>query len=195
MTWHEPPGAASKEQRAPDADVGPPERTAAMGAGRWAAVNTQPHRERIALENLARQSFEAYCPMIQRRIRHARRTRDVSRPLFPGYLFVRVDPERQRWRPILSTYGVRRLVSSGGQLGFVEDGFIAGLKAREMDGIIVRPAEPYRLGQQVRLRGGPLDGLVATIIEMDEKDRLVVLMELLNQSVKVKVAATSIHPA
>ncbi|MCL4765387.1 MAG: transcriptional activator RfaH [Hyphomicrobiaceae bacterium] len=159
------------------------------------AVNTQPHRERIALENLDRQSFEAYCPMIQRRIRHARRTMDVSRPLFPGYLFVRTNPDLQRWRPILSTYGVRRIIGCGERLSFIEDGLIAGLKAREVDGVIVRPVEPYRLGQQVRMRGGPLDGLVATIIEMDEKDRLVVLMDLLNQSVKVKVATTSIHPA
>lgn len=159
---------------------------------RWVAVNTHPHREHIALENLARQEFEAYCPMVERRVRHARRTMDVRRPLFPGYLFVRVDPNLRRWRPILSTYGVRNLVRFGERLSFLEDGLVECLKAREVEGVIVKPAEPYRVGQQVRMRGGPFDGLAATIIGMDEKDRLVVLMQLLNQSVNVKVAARDV---
>lgn len=166
---------------------------AEAAAARWIAVNTHPHRERFALEHLGRQGYVAYCPMIQRQIRHARRTKEVLRPLFPSYLFVRINPELQRWRPILSTYGVRTLVRNGDRLGFVEDGLIESLRAREMDGVITRPAEPFRMGQQVRMRGGPFDGLVATIIEMDEKDRLVVLMDLLNQSVKVKVAAIDVR--
>ena len=58
-----------------------------------------------------------------------------------------------------------------------------------MDGAIVRPDTPYKLGQQVRVSSGAFDGLVATIIAMDEKDRLVVLMELLNRPVKVRVDA------
>jgi transcriptional antiterminator RfaH len=169
-----------------------PEQAAELLASRWLAVNTHPHREHIAIENLSRQDFETYCPLIQRQVRHARRTRHVMRPLFPGYVFVRINPDLQRWRPILSTFGVRSLVRCGDRLSFIEDGFVAGLRARELDGIIIKPAEPYQLGQQVRMRSGPFDGLVATIIEMDEKDRLVVLMDLLNQSVKVRVAATDI---
>lgn len=159
---------------------------------RWVAVHTHPHREHIAIENLMRQSFEAYCPMIQRRVRHARRTSEVLRPLFPCYLFVRIDPDCQRWRPIESTYGVRSLVRFGDQLGFVDNAFIESIKAREVDGAIAKPADPYRPGQQIRIAGGPFEGLVATIISMNEKDRLTVLMDLLNQRVKVQVAARDI---
>ena len=163
----------------------------AEGGSRWVVVNTHPHREHIALENLLRQSFVAYCPMIERRIRHARRVKDALRPLFPGYLFVEVDASK-RWRPILSTFGVRTLVQFGDRLGYVDGGLIDSLRSREVDGVIKKPDEPYRVGQQVRMRGGPFDGLAATIIEMDEKDRLVVLMDLLSQSVKVKVTAADV---
>jgi transcriptional antiterminator RfaH len=152
----------------------------------WAVVNTQPHRERLALSNLERQDFRVYCPMVLKRIRHARRTQDVSRPLFPGYLFVQVDPDLQRWRPILSTFGVRTIVRCGDRPSLLADAFIQGIKACEIDGAIVRPASPYTVGQQVRMATGPFDGLVATIIEMDEKDRLVVLMDLLSRPVKVR---------
>jgi transcriptional antiterminator RfaH len=160
----------------------------------WVVVNTQPHREHIAFENLARQAFNTYCPMMRTRVRHARRTQEVLRPLFPGYLFVRVNADLQRWRPILSTYGVRTLVCCGDRPSLLDDGFVEGVKARELDGAIVRPAIPYEPGQRVKMAGGAFDGLIATILEMDEKDRLVVLMDLLNRPTKVRVAGHRVFP-
>jgi transcriptional antiterminator RfaH len=161
----------------------------------WIVVNSQPHREHIALDNLGRQAFHAYCPMMRKRVRHARRTQEVLRPLFPGYLFVRVNPDLQRWRPILSTYGVRTLVCCGERPSLLDDGFVAGLKAREMGGAIVRPERPYAPGQRVKMAGGVFDGLIATILELDEKDRLVVLMDLLNRPTRVRVEAHAVLPA
>jgi transcriptional antiterminator RfaH len=165
------------------------------GQSAWAVVNTQPHREPVALENLVRQGFLSYCPSVRRRITHARRTRDILRPLFPGYLFVHVNSDQLQYRPILSTRGVRTLVRFGERPSFLEDEFIQELKSREVDGVIVRPLSPYKVGQTVRVAGGPFDGLVATIIEMDEKDRLVVLMQFLNRSTKVKIGAEMVVAA
>lgn len=160
----------------------------------WAAANTQPHREHIALAHLERQGYVAYCPRIRRTIRHARKTEQVLRPLFPGYVFVEISPSVQRWRPILSTVGVRSLVCSGDQPSLLDPRFIAGLRAREVDGAIVRPQEPYELGQQVEIAGGPFDGILARIVEMPEKDRLVVLIDLLNQSVRLDLGADQVSP-
>jgi transcriptional antiterminator RfaH len=156
----------------------------------WIAVNTHPHRERVAIENLERQSFKAYCPYLRRRIKHARKFQDVLRPIFPGYLFVRVDGSVS-WRPIRSTFGVRSVVVSGDCPSFLSDDFIAGLKKREVDGAIARPEEAYSIGQDIRICGGPFDGLIGTIIEMDERQRLTVLMDLLNGRVRVTVDAHS----
>jgi len=161
----------------------------------WIVINTHPHREHLALQNLGRQDFEAYCPMIRKRRSHARRVETVLRPLFPNYLFVRASRQLGRWRPILSTYGVRTIVRAGLELSFIDDGFIASLKAREQEGAIVRPASPYHLGQRVQIAGGPFDGIVATIIEMDEKDRLVVLLQLMNRAIKVKLKGEAVMPA
>ena len=162
------------------------------GARQWMVVNTQPHRERFALENLDRQDFTSYCPMLQKTVRHARKARNVLRPMFPGYVFVEVDLEHQRWQSILSTYGVRSVVRCGDEPSFLTRDFIASLKVREVDGVIVRPQSRYTIGQKVRFSGGAFDNLIATIIDMDEKDRLVVLMDLLNSRVKVKVGEGSV---
>ena len=161
----------------------------------WIVVNTHPHREPLAIENLERQQFEAYCPMIAKRRTHARRTETVLRPLFPGYLFVRGDAQLLRWRPILSTYGVRRIAQTGEQPSFIDNEFIATLKAREIDGAIVRPHTPYQVGQKVSIVTGAFDGLVATIIEMDEKDRLLVLLNFMNRGVQLRVPSGHVTPA
>ena len=166
-----------------------------VAAGAWAVINTQPHRERIALENLARQAFDAYCPFVRRRVKHARRADDVLRPLFPSYLFVHFSPQTQRWRPIMSTFGVRMLVRFGEQLAFVPDDFIEELRSHEIDGEIVHPARSYALGQRVHVTNGPFSGLVGTIIDMNDNDRLIVLMNLLNRPVKVQVPARMVIPA
>ena len=160
-------------------------------AMRWVAINTHPHREHLAVENLIRQKFGVYCPRELKRIRHARRVHDVTRPLFPGYVFAEVAPDLAMWRPILSTCGVRTVIRFGDRPAFIDNRFIDGLRAREVGGVICKPVAPYRIGQEVLLTGGPFDGLIATIIAMDEKDRLVLLTSLLNQNVRVKV--TSAH--
>lgn len=165
-----------------------------FGPASWAVVNAQPNRERLALENLQRQDFITYCPFVRRRRSHARRMSEVLRPLFPGYLFVRIGPDVRRWRPMLSTYGVRTLIRCGDELSLIDDAFIQALKARELDGAIVRPPSPYQVGQQVRVAGGAFEGLVATIIEMHERDRLTVLMQLLNRPVKVRVEERDVSP-
>ncbi len=157
------------------------------GSSEWIAVNTHPHKEQLAIDNLSRQNFHSYCPMIRRRLGRGRRTVDALRPLFPGYVFVQVAQVRSKWRPILSTYGVRSVIRCGDELSYIEDGFIHSLKQREIDGAVSKPSRQLSVGDTLSIAGGPFDGLVATIISMDERDRLVLLMQMLNRSVKVKL--------
>lgn len=157
----------------------------------WLAVNTHTHKERVARDNLERQGFAVYCPMLRKQVRHARKTSEVLRPFFPGYLFAAAH-EGQGLRALYSTLGVRAVVGSSEHPARLSDDFVTALKAREVDGAIVRPSLPYSIGQQVRMTGGAFDGLVATIVAMDEKDRLTVLLDLLNQQVKVRTGGAGV---
>jgi transcriptional antiterminator RfaH len=152
-------------------------------------INTLPHREHLVLDNLHHQRFEAYGPFLRRRRSHARKVDSVLRPLFPNYLFVRAQAcgEPPRWQLLLTTHGVRRVVRSGEQVSTLDDAFISGLRAREVDGVIVRPPSPYAVGQRVQIASGPFDRLIATIIDMDEKDRLVVLLDMMNRGIKATI--------
>jgi transcriptional antiterminator RfaH len=153
----------------------------------WLVVNSHANQERVAIGNLVRQHYETYCPMILKRRSHARRVEEVIRPLFPGYLFARLDPLRERWRPIASTIGVRSIVHFGETLGTISDDFIHSLRLRENDGLILSPKTTYQVGQQVRLNAGAFDGVIATVLAVDEKQRLTILMDILQRQVRIKV--------
>lgn len=161
----------------------------------WAVVNTHPHKELYALSNLEKQGFHVYCPMLKKRIKHARAVKDVLRPIFQGYVFVQVERNFSGWRPICSTAGVRALVRCGDRPGFIDHKFVLALRAKENSGALIEPCNVYRPGEEVRLEGGVFDGLVATIVEMAERDRVVVLMNILNRAVKTTVEVHNLVPS
>jgi len=160
----------------------------------WIVIHTNPQRERLVLENLWHQALNAYCPMIRKHRSHARRVESVLRPLFPGYLFVQANADLKRWQPLQSTHGVRTVVRTGDEPGFITDAFIAGLRMREVDGAIVRPPAPYQVGQEVRIAGGPFDGFIATILDLDEKDRMLALLDVMHRGIKIKLNGEMVTP-
>lgn len=163
----------------------------------WVVANTHPHKEHVALDNLERQGFLAYCPRVHRRVRHARRLQQVLRPLFPGYVFIRLDPETEQWRSIDSTLGIRNLVRFGDRPGTIPREFVTGLQETEKDGAVAIPRarEYYDVGEKVRLREGPFEGLIATVLAVAESERITVLMDMLCRSVRVRVSLDEVVPA
>ena len=153
----------------------------------WIAVNTHPNAEPQAMFNLKRQDYRCYCPTVEVTRRHARKVETVRRPFFPGYLFVDLASRKGIWRPIASTLGVRAVVRFGEELGAVPAALVETLQRREADGdlrahdVLVR----FRAGQQVRFDGTPFHDLVGRIVEIDAKERIWVLLDLLQRSVKV----------
>ncbi len=133
--------------------------------------------------------------MIVKRIKHARRVYDAKRPLFPGYIFVERPVQRHLWRPLLGTFGVRSVVCQGETPSLLPAGFVESLKAREVEGAIQKPEIPFRTGQSVAINGGPFDGLVGQILEIRESDRVLLLLNLLNQQTRVHVEAKMLRSA
>src|SRR6266571_1775722 len=97
----------------------------------WYVVQTQVNAETKAACNLVRQGFEIYLPRYLKRRSHARKIEKIAAPLFPRYLFVRIDMQTQRWRSIQSTFGVSRLVCNGSDPVPVAPQVFSSLKVRE----------------------------------------------------------------
>ena len=111
----------------------------------------------------------------------------VRRPLFSGYVFVRLDPEVVRWRSINGTMGVMHILTSNGGPQPLRNGFIDALRAREVDGVIAVPPAHYEIGEAVEVQDGPFASQIGTILSADRSGRVRLLMELLGGEVVTTV--------
>ena len=157
----------------------------------WYAIHSKPRQEERALENLQRQGFEAWLPLLT--VEKVLRSKlvQVVEPMFSRYLFIRLDTEQTNWSPIRSTLGVSKLVSFGNRPAVVADELIEALQQ-------LPEQAPQRLiqpGQQVKIVAGPLRGLEGIYQQADGELRAMVLIELLNKQHRIVTDMQDLRPA
>jgi transcriptional antiterminator RfaH len=147
-----------------------------MSELRWCVVQTQLRQEKLALENLERQRFEAYLPLhLERLTPKGQPARTVSMPLFPRYLFVNVDLDEGRWRTIYSTRGVSGVLGNPEKPSRLTAQLVKDIREREVDGLVrLMPSEiscAWKPGDKVTYNGfldaifnEAVDGRRATIL-------------------------------
>jgi transcription elongation factor/antiterminator RfaH len=169
--------------------------TRALGGNeRWFLAHTQPKSEWKAELHLGAQGFRTYLPQIQKTIRHARQLRTVRAPLFPRYLFVILDLERDRWLSVRSTVGVSRLFTQEGRPVPVPVGIVESLM-EQSDGNLTRLDSGLVKGQHVRILCGPFANFVGTLERLDEAGRVQVLLEMMGTAVPVSLHRSALSPA
>ena len=152
---------------------------------RWYPVQTKPKKERTVERRLRDLNLEVFLPWIRLRRRIGSRFLRVLDPLFPGYLFCRLDlfaaGKATRYAP-----GVKDFVRSGNRIVDIGDEVIGGIRERCPDGIAVFKPRPYLAGEPVLIREGPLSGIEAVFErEMRGSDRVTILLELLGRQTRL----------
>ena len=161
---------------------------------RWFVVHAQPNAEAKAVRHLRNQGFRPYLPLYAKQRRHARRVEIVAAPLFPRYLFVRLDPALERWRAIRSTIGVADLVCRGETPAPVPDGIVEAIRASEDErGLVVLRGADFRKGDRVAIAEGALEGCVGLFEAMSDDARVIVLLDLLGREVRVRVSPAALR--
>ena len=159
--------------------------------GRWYVAETEPRKETIAIQHLERQSFRCFCPRLQRTRKHARRIETVLAPLFPGYVFVNFDADRDGWRAINGTRGVRRLLTSERLAPLpMPDEAMASLLEKYDGGAAAEP--DLHAGDSVLIISGPFAEQYATVESLDDKGRVRLLFAVLGGGARVSLDAGSI---
>jgi transcriptional antiterminator RfaH len=162
----------------------------------WCVVHTQPNSETRALLNISRQGFESYLPLYAKQRRHARKLERVKRPLFPNYLFVRLDPTLDRWRAINGTFGVRYLVAHETAPLPVPEGVVESIQARaDGTGLIELDAPRFMPGQRVEILDGPMAMNVGLFQQMTDDQRVVLLLDMLGRRVRVILPSAGVSAA
>jgi transcription termination/antitermination protein NusG len=146
----------------------------------WIAIHTIANRELSVARSLVAKGYAAYVPMSNCRVSHSR----VSRlPLFPGYLFCELDPERQG--RIVTTPGVAGIVSVGGNPALVAEAEIQAIRRVCESNSEREPWQYLRTGCLVRIDSGPLCGIEGIVVQQDAPRRIVVSVTLLQRSTAV----------
>ena len=161
----------------------------------WFAVQSKPRQESTAKEQLQRQGYAAYLPMMTvRKRRRAAWTTSVE-PLFPRYLFVNANISEQSLAPIRSTVGVSGLVRFGNVLRPVPDAVVHYLQQAEAAQGAVPGEEswPFRTGDKVAVLEGPFAGLTAVFEGAEPEARAMILIELLGRQNTVEVPIDALN--
>jgi transcription antitermination factor NusG len=159
---------------------------------KWYAVFTLSQNERSAARYLDSCQIEAFVPTCESvRVWKNRQRVKIVQALFPTYMFVKIREGEQS--VVLQSPGVRRLVGNhkgpvplpDAKIEFPRSGF-----CRER-------VEPYRdliIGEKVRIKYGPMQGLEGVLVRKKNSMRFVLTLPLINQSAAVEVSADDLEP-
>jgi transcriptional antiterminator RfaH len=161
----------------------------------WYCVHTKPKREAAVADYCASAlAVEHYLPRLEqhRTIRRVRRL--VVSPLFPRYLFCRIDLALH-YRAVRYAPDVLDLVHLGSGPAPVPDALISELRAwAGAEGNLLRLPSPLRPGDPVEITAGPMRGLSAVILRAsDEKDRVAILLCALQEGVQATISRTHLR--
>ena len=151
----------------------------------WYVVFSKPHKEQFAQFYLKSRGLETFFPRLLLP-KFSQKNRRIV-PLFPNYLFVHVDLSKDydqvRWSP-----GVKSFVNFGSSPLPLPDKIAENLiRQADRDGIIPAQSD-LKIGQEVQIRGGPLDGVIGIIQRTpDAKGRVRLLMKLLSRRIPVEI--------
>ena len=152
---------------------------------RWYVVRTKLIKETVVEKRIEDLGLEVFLPWLLSRRRVGTRFQWVLTPLFPGYLFCRLDMvlsgKAARYAP-----GVRDFVKFGSRIAEVGEDVIQAIRDRcPGGGAEIRP-RPYRSGEAVMIKEGPFAGLEAVFErDMAGSERVAVLLELLGRQTRL----------
>ena len=159
---------------------------------RWYAIQTKLNRERDVEKRLTNLSLEVFLPRMQARRRIGRKFHWVKVPLFPGYVFTRLDMavsgRSARYAP-----GVKDFLTFGSQVAEVGEDIIEALRERCPGGIAQVEAVTAKPGDTVRINEGPFSGLEAVFEQtLKSSERVAVLLEILGRQTRIVLSSDTI---
>ena len=151
----------------------------------WFALRVKSRREKVVAAAAHQKGFEQFLPLCKSRQRWSDRLQSTWVPLFPGYVFCRLNPEYRL--PLLTIPGVLNFAGVGKIPVPIDDAEIAAIQIAVRSEHMTKPYPFPERGNRVRLESGPLAGLEGFLIENDEQQQVVVALTVLKRSVAVDI--------
>jgi len=159
----------------------------------WVLIYTKVKQEKKANENHQKQGFKTFLPLMNTVSKTNKITSTV--PVFPRYLFAQINLGLDNWSTINSSYGVSHIVMFGETFTSVPPSIIRFIQEKlNKEGIYKENISVvnYKKGDSLTIKEGLFAGVEAIFLSDKPKDRVRLLLKLLNTSVISEVDRSDI---
>src|ERR1700730_13769531 len=122
----------------------------------WHVLYTRHQHEKAIAYILSTKGFEVFLPLYSAAHRWHDRTKQLSLPLFPCYVFIKGGLERRLH--IMTTPGVHDFVKFAGRLAIIPEAEIEAVLRLVESRLSAEPHPFLNCGDRGRVRAGPLEG-------------------------------------
>lgn len=151
----------------------------------WYALYTKHQHEKTVARILTIKGFETLLPLYQTAHRWKDRTRALSLPLFPCYVFLKGGLERRL--DVMTTPGIFALVSNGGEPSAIPAAEIDAIRRAVESGARIEPHPFLKCGEWVRVKCGPLAGIQGILVRKKSLYRLLLSVGMLGKAAAVEI--------
>lgn len=160
-----------------------------MGELPWYVAHTRPRCEKKLADYCRRNAFDVTLPFFRSVRKYDRKTVTFEKPLFPNYVFLRLEPA-QRQKVFQSDYVANLLDVPDQELFERQLGDI--LLSLETDLEIVL-APQIVVGARVKITSGPLRGLEGYVENRSGVTYVNLRLDFIGQAVAVKIEASELE--
>ena len=159
----------------------------------WFILQFKSNSHHLAAKNLNRQGFETFLPLHDTTSRRLSRFINTSKPLFPGYMFIKFDRAESQWHKINNTYGVSRLITFNSLLKSIPTKFVDSLMKRYDSSGKLIPIQKLKEGDRVKILKGPFADFIASVENYESEQRIWVLMDLMGRTTKIQIPSEALN--
>lgn len=156
----------------------------------WVVAHTKPRCEKKLVQYCGREKIDSTLPCYRSPHRYRGKTVVFSKPLFPGYVFLRPD-EHQRRLVLQSDYIANLLIVPDQEL--FDRQLTEILTALEAD-VEVRLAPTIGPGTRVQIKSGPLRGIEGWVEDRQGPTTVMLRLDFIGQAAAVRVEAWELEP-
>jgi len=158
----------------------------------WWALYTRHQHEKTVADMLATKGFNVFLPLYDSTRKWKDRTKLLSLPLFPCYVFVKGGLDRKL--QVVSTPGVHMILYRGEQVAAIHEQEMAAIRSAVEGRLKIEPHPFLKCGQKVRVLRGAMEGVEGILTRKKNRFRLVLSVDMLAQSIAVEVDAADVEP-
>ena len=160
----------------------------------WLLIQTKAKQEEIAKLNLENQKYKTFLPYII--FPHSKDESLQRQIMFPGYIFIFVDPKKDNLSPVRSTKGVLGFVRFGESFAVVQNRTMKSLMSRCDDESTLKvdyEILDFKRDDIVKIKGGQLNGMKAKFVSKRSEDRVRILLTSSKQNLVLELPESSLE--